>query len=72
MIRQNNVDFLMIQGRFPFGLYKKKINTETSMSSLLLDEHLINIDVEFNKLQKLMIFIHYVSSMILKFIYSIE
>ena len=26
------------------------------MSSLLFDEHLINIGVEFNKLQKLMIF----------------
>ena len=52
IIRQNNADFLMIQGRFPFGLYKKKINTKTSMSSLLLDEHLINIGVEFIKLQK--------------------
>ena len=56
IIRQNNADFLMIQGRFPFGLYKKKINTETSMRSLLLDEHLIKKGVEFNKLQKLMIF----------------
>ena len=56
IMRQNNVDFLMIQGRFPFGLYKKKINTKTSMSSLLFDEPLINIGVEFNKLQKLMIF----------------
>ena len=56
IIRQNNVDFLMIQGRFPFWLYKKKINTKTSMSTLLFDEHLINIGVEFNKLQKLMIF----------------
>ena len=56
IIRQNNLDFLMIQVRFPFGLYKKKINTKTSMSSLLFDEHLINIGVEFNKLEKLMIF----------------
>ena len=56
IIRQNNVDFLMMQGRFPFGLYKKKINTKRSMSSLLYDEHLINTCVEFNKLQKLMIF----------------
>ena len=45
MIRQNNVDFLIIQGRFPFGLYKKKINMKTSMSSLLFNEHLINIDL---------------------------
>ena len=50
IIRQNNVDFLMMQGRFPFGLYKKKINTKRSMSSLLYDEHLINTGVEFNKL----------------------
>ena len=66
-IRQNNVDFLMIQGRFPFGLYKKKINTKTSMSSLLFDEHLINIGAEFNKLQKLIIF--YTT---LRFEYDIE
>ena len=50
IIRQKNAYFLMIQGRFPFGLYKKKINTKTSMISLLFDEHLINIGVEFNKL----------------------
>ena len=56
IIRQNNAYFLMIQGRFPFGLCKKKINTKTSMSSLLFDGHLINTGVEFNKLQKLMIF----------------
>ena len=56
IIKQNNVDFLMIQGRFPFRLYKKKINMTANMSSLLFDEHLINIGVEFNKLQKLMIF----------------
>ena len=67
MIRQNNVDFLMIQGRFPFGLHKKKINTKTSMSSLLFDEHLINIGAEFNKLQKLIIF--YTT---LRFEYDIE
>ena len=64
IIRQNNVDFLMIQGRFPIGLYKKKINTKTSMSSLLF--------VEFNKLQKLMIIQHYGLSLILKSIYSID
>ena len=67
IMRQNNVDFLMIQGRFPFGLYKKKINTKTSMSSLLFDEHLINIGVEFNTLQKLMIFFT-----TLRFEYDIE
>ena len=50
IIRQNNVEFLMIQGRFPFGLYNKKINTKKRMSSLLFDEHLTNIGVEFNKL----------------------
>ena len=33
IIRQNNVDFFMIQGGFPSGLYKKKINTKLSMSS---------------------------------------
>ena len=64
IMRQNNVDFLMIQGRFPFGLYRQKINMKTSMSSLLF--------VEFNKLQKLMIIQHYGLSMILKFIYSID
>ena len=67
IIRQNNVDFLMIQGRFPYGLYKKKINTKTSMSSLLFDEHVINIGVEFNKLPKLVIF--YTT---LRFKYDIE
>ena len=67
IIKQNNVDFLMIQGRFPFRLYKKKINTTTNMSSVLFDEHLINIGVEFNKLQKLMIF--YTT---LRFEYDIE
>ena len=56
LMRQNNVDFLIIQRRFTFGLYKKKINTKTSMSSLLFDEHLINIGAEFNKIQKLMPF----------------
>ena len=56
IIRQNNLDFLMIQAKFPFELYKKKINKKTSISSLLFDEHLININFEFNKLQKLMIF----------------
>ena len=50
IIKQNNVEFLRIQGRFPFGLYKKKINTKKSMSSLLFDEHFTNIGVEFNKL----------------------
>ena len=65
IIRQNNLDFLMIQAKFPFELYKKKINKKTSISSLLFDEHLININFEFNKLQKLMIFIQrYGSSMI--------
>ena len=56
IIRQNKVDFLMIQGKFPFRQYKKKINKKkTSISSLLFDEHLLNINFEFNKLQKLMI-----------------
>ena len=67
IIRQNNVAFLMIHGRFPFELYKKKINKKTSMSSLLFDEHLFNIGVEFNKLQKLVIF--YTT---LRFEYDIE
>ena len=67
IMRQNNVDFLMIQGRFPFGLYTKKINTKTSMSSLLFDQHLIDIGIEFNKLQKLVIF--YTT---LRFEYDIE
>ena len=57
----------MIQRRFPLRLYKKKINTTTNMSSFLFDEHLINIGVEFNKLQKLMIF--YTT---LRFEYDIE
>ena len=67
IMKQNNVDFLMIQRRFPLRLYKKKINTTTNMSSFLFDEHLINIGVEFNKLQKLMIF--YTT---LRFEYNIE
>ena len=38
-----------------------------SMSSLLFDEHLVNIDAEFNKLQKLII-----SHTTLRFEYDIE
>ena len=58
---------MRIQGQIPFVLYKKKINIKMSMSSLLFDEHLVNIDVEFNKLQKLIIF-----RTTLRFEYDIE
>ena len=58
---------MRIQGQIPFVLYKKKINIKMSMSSLLFDEHLVNIDAEFNKLQKLIIF-----RTTLRFEYDIE
>ena len=58
---------MRIQGQIPFVLYKKKINMKMSMSSLLFDEHLVNIDAEFNKLQKLII-----SHTTLRFEYDIE